>query len=68
MSPSLTSTPAVLIPVFVASRAASTSGSNYGLNATVNAESTIHPFTYVPKSILQTSSYSIVVVSPLFGV
>ena len=32
-----------LIPVFVASREASSNGLNIGLNATVNAQSTIRP-------------------------
>ena len=31
------------MPVLVASREASSSGSNIGLNATVNAQSTMHP-------------------------
>jgi len=68
ISPNLTSIPASLIPVFVASFTASKSLSYLGLKATVKAVSIILPHIYVPKSILQTSSYSIVVWSPLFGV
>eukprot|EP01018_Ginkgo_biloba_P039003 Gb_20448 [translate_table: standard] len=52
-----TSMPASLIPVFVASLEASSSGSNMGLNATVKAQSTICPSTCVPKSSFMTSSY-----------
>ncbi len=58
MSHNLTSIPASLIPVLVASFTANNRGSNLGLNATVNAQSIIWPLTYVPKSILHTSSYS----------
>lgn len=60
MSLNLASIPAAFIPLFVASLAASNNLSYCGLKATVKAVSIIKPFTYVPKSILHTSSYSIV--------
>ena len=66
-SPKRTSIPASLIPVSVASFAAISKLSYFGLNATVNALSIIHPSTYVPKSILQTSSYPKIVLSPELG-
>jgi len=68
ISHNLTSIPASLTPVIVASFTHSNSLSYLGLKATVKAQSIILPSTYVPKSILQTSSSSIVVISPGLGV
>lgn len=56
ISPNLTSMPAYFIPSFVLAFTASKSLPNLGLKATVNAQSIILPFTWQPKSILQTSS------------
>lgn len=53
------SMPASRMPVFVASCTALTNGSYLSLKVRVNAQSMILPFTWVPKSILQTSSYCI---------
>lgn len=47
--------PAVLMPVLVASRAASRSGSNWGSKLTVKAQSMMRPSTCVPKSTFITS-------------
>nr|GMD91007.1 hypothetical protein TSOC_012191 [Ipomoea batatas] len=52
-----TSIPASCMDVLVASREASSSGSNMGLKATVNAQSTMRPARCVPKSNFMTSSY-----------
>ena len=60
--------PDSMTPYRVASFVAIKRLSNFGLKATENAQSIIKPSTCEPKSILQTSSYSIVVKSPLFGV
>jgi hypothetical protein len=68
ISHNLTSIPDSLRPVFVESFTHSKSLSNLGLKATVKAQSIILPSTWVPKSILHTSSYYIVVKSPGLGV
>ena len=68
MSQRRTSIPASLTPVFVASFAACASASYVGLKWTVHALSMMRPLTWVPKSILQTSSYCSTVLSPLLGV
>ncbi|KAL7550032.1 hypothetical protein ACHAWF_014733 [Thalassiosira exigua] len=67
-SHSLTSIPAALIPAYVASFTASSSGSYFGLNATVHAQSMILPSICVPKSTFMTSSYARTVSSPQLGV